>query len=152
MFGWLSYSFSKSQRLDAPGDSWRPFSYDQTHVLTAILSYKLGAGWELGGRFRYATGNPVTPVTGAVKDDNTDTFVPIYGPTNSARLPNFVQLDIRVDKVWVFNTWSLDLYLDVQNVTDTRAVEGTTYSFNYAQAVYFVGLPIIPVLGVKAAF
>lgn len=152
MFGWLSYSFSKSQRLDAPGDNWRLFDYDQTHVLTAILSYKLGAGWELGGRFRFATGNPRSPVVGAVKDDNTDTFVAIYGPANSARLPNFVQLDVRVDKVWVFNTWSLDLYLDVQNVTDTRAVEGTTYSFNYAQTVYFLGLPIIPVLGLKATF
>ncbi len=152
IFGWLSYSFSKSQRLDAPGDNWRPFDYDQTHVLTAILSYKLGAGWEVGGRFRYATGNPYTPVTGAVKDDNTDTFVPIYGATNSARLPSFVQLDIRLDKIWVFNTWSLDLYLDVQNVTDTRAVEGLTYSFNYAQRVFFIGLPIIPVLGVKAVF
>jgi TonB family protein len=152
LFGWLSYSFSKSQRLDAPGDNWRPFDYDQTHVLTAILSYKLGAGWELGGRFRYATGNPRTPVVGAVKDDNTDTFVALYGPINSARLPNFAQLDVRVDKIWVFNTFSLDLYLDIQNVTDTRAVEGTTYSFNYAQAVYFVGLPIVPVLGLKAVW
>jgi TonB family protein len=152
IFGWLSYSFSKSQRLDAPGDNWRPFDYDQTNVLTAVLSYKLGAGWELGGRFRYATGNPYTPILGAVKDDNTDTFVAIHGATNSARLPNFVQFDVRIDKVWVFNTWSLDLYLDVQNVTDTRAVEGITYNFNYSQAVYFVGLPIIPVLGLKATF
>jgi TonB family protein len=152
LFGWLSYSFSKSQRLDAPGDGWRPFDYDQTHVLTAILSYKLGAGWELGGRFRYATGDPLTPVVGAVKDDNTDTFVPSYGPTNSTRLPNFVELDIRVDKVWVFTTFSLDLYLDIQNVTNTRAVEGLTYSFNYGQSVYFLGLPIIPVLGLKASF
>jgi hypothetical protein len=152
LFGWLSYSFSKSQRLDAPGDSWRPFDFDQTHVLTAILSYKLGAGWELGGRFRYATGDPMTPVIGAVKDDNTDSFVPIYGATNSARLPSFVELDVRIDKVWVFSTFSLDLYLDIQNVTNARAVEGTTYSFNFAQAVNFVGLPIIPVLGLKAAF
>ncbi|HXX32812.1 MAG TPA: TonB-dependent receptor [Myxococcaceae bacterium] len=152
IFGWLSYSFSKSQRLDAPGDQWRPFDFDQTHVLTAIVSYKLGAGWELGGRFRYATGNPRTPIVGAVKDDNTDSFVPIFGPVNSARLPNFVQLDVRVDKVWVFDTWSLDLYLDVQNVTDSREVEGVTYNFNYTQSVYFVGLPIVPVLGIKAVF
>jgi len=152
LFGWLSYSFTKSQRLDAPGDQWRPFQYDQTHVLTAILSYKLGAGWEVGGRLRFASGNPYTPVVGAVKDDNTDTFVPIYGAPGSGRLPNFLQLDVRVDKTWVFNTWSLDVYLDVQNATNSRAVEGITYSFNYAQRVYFVGLPIIPVLGVKAVF
>jgi hypothetical protein len=63
-----------------------------------------------------------------------------------------VELDIRVDKTWVFTTWSLDLYLDIQNVTNARAVEGLTYSYNYAQTVYFLGLPIIPVLGLKATF
>jgi TonB family protein len=152
IFGWLSYSFIKSQRLDTPGGQWRYFDYDQTHVLTAIVSYKLGAGWEVGGRLRYATGNPQTPIVGSIKDDNTDSFIPIFGPTNSARLPDFLQLDVRVDKTWVFNTWSLDVYVDVENVTNSRAVEGTTYNFNFTQAVYFYGLPIIPVLGVKAIF
>ena len=152
IFGWLSYSFTKSQRLDRPGAQWRSFDFDQTHVLTAIVSYKLGAGWELGGRFRYATGNPRTPIVGSIKDDTSDSYVPVFGPTNSTRLPNFVQLDVRVDKVWVFDTWSLDLYLDVQNVTNSRAVEGITYNFNYSQAVYFEGLPIVPVLGIKAVF
>src|SRR5262249_15419948 len=113
MFGWIAYTFSRSERLDRTGDPWRLFDYDQTHVLTAIVSYKLGAGWELGGRFRYATGNPQTPVVGSIKDDITDTFVPLFGPTNSRRLPAFAQLDVRVDKVWTFNNWSLDLYLDV---------------------------------------
>jgi TonB dependent receptor len=152
LFGWIAYTFSRSERLDRTGDPWRLFDYDQTHVLTAILSYKLGAGWEVGGRFRYATGNPQTPIVGSIKDDNTDTFVPLFGAVNSLRLPNFVQFDVRIDKVWTFNTWSLDLYLDVQNVTNTRSVEGTAYSYNFAQSAHFEGLPIVPILGVKATF
>lgn len=152
LFGWIAYTFSRSERLDQTGEPWRLFDYDQTHVLTAIVSYKLGAGWELGGRFRYATGNPQTPIVGSIKDDLTDTFVPLFGPVNSRRLPAFAQLDVRVDKVWTFNNWSLDLYLDVQNVTNTRSVEGTAYSYNYAQSAYFEGLPIVPILGVKANF
>ena len=68
------------------------------------------------------------------------------------RLPAFAQLDVRIDKVWTFNNWSLDLYLDVQNVTNTRSVEGTAYSYNYAQSAHFEGLPIVPILGVKATF
>jgi TonB family protein len=152
LFGWIAYTFSRSERLDQTGEPWRLFDYDQTHVLTAIVSYKLGAGWELGGRFRYATGNPQTPIVGSIKDDLTDTFVPLFGPVNSRRLPAFAQLDVRVDKVWTFNNWSLDLYLDIQNVTNTRSVEGTAYSYNYAQSAYFEGLPIVPILGVKANF
>jgi len=152
LFGWIAYTFSRSERIDRPGADWRLFDFDQTHVLTAIASYKLGAGWELGGRFRFSTGNPRTPVVGAVKDDLTDTYVPIYGPVNSYRLPNFAQLDVRIDKVWVFDNWSLDLYLDIQNVTNTRSTEGTSYSYNYAQSARFEGLPIVPILGIKGTW
>ncbi len=152
LFGWIAYTFSRSERIDHPGANWRLFDFDQTHVLTAIASYKLGAGWEIGGRFRYATGNPQTPVVGSVKDDLTDSFVPLFGPVNSLRLPAFAQLDVRIDKVWVFDNWSLDLYLDVQNVTNTRSVEGTQYNYNYSQKGQFEGLPIVPILGVKGTW
>ena len=152
LFGWIAYTFSKSERIDRPGANWRLFDFDQTHVLTAIASYKLGAGWEIGGRFRYATGNPRTPVVGTVKDDLTDSYVPLYGSVNSYRLPNFAQLDVRIDKIWVFDNWSLDLYLDIQNVTNTRSVEGTSYSYNYAQSAHFEGLPIVPILGIKGTW
>lgn len=152
LFGWLAYTFSRSERIDRPGATWRLFDFDQSHVLTAIASYKLGAGWEIGGRFRFATGNPRTPVVGAVKDDLTDTYVPVYGPVNSYRLPDFAQLDVRVDKIWVFDNWSLDLYLDIQNVTSTRSTEGTTYNYNYSQSARFEGLPIVPILGIKGTW
>ena len=152
LFGWIAYTFSRSERIDHPGSNWRLFDFDQTHVLTAIASYKLGAGWEIGARFRYATGNPRTPVVGSVKDDLTDTYVPLFGPVNSYRLPNFAQLDVRIDKVWVFDNWSLDLYLDIQNVTNTRSVEGTSYNYNYAQNAQFEGLPIVPILGIKGTW
>ncbi|HET9037181.1 MAG TPA: TonB family protein [Myxococcaceae bacterium] len=152
LFGWIAYTFSRSERIDRPGANWRLFDFDQTHVLTAIASYKLGAGWEIGARFRYATGNPRTPVVGAVKDDLTDSYVPLFGPVNSYRLPNFAQLDVRIDKVWVFDNWSLDLYLDIQNVTNTRSTEGTQYNYNYSQSAQFEGLPIVPILGVKGSW
>ena len=152
LFGWVAYTFSRSERIDRPGASWRLFDFDQTHVLTAIASYKLGAGWEIGGRFRFATGNPRTPVVGAVKDDLTDTYVPAYGLVNSYRLPDFAQLDVRIDKIWVFDSWSLDLYLDIQNVTSTRSTEGTTYNYNYSQSARFEGLPIVPILGIKGTW
>src|SRR5262249_2590276 len=46
LFGWVSYSISKSERLDRPGEAWRLFDYDQTHNLTVVLSYKLPRGWQ----------------------------------------------------------------------------------------------------------
>ncbi|MGA7306239.1 MAG: hypothetical protein WBW88_15285, partial [Rhodothermales bacterium] len=39
-----------------------------------------------------------------------------YSRFGEERLDTFVSLDIRVDKRWNFTGWTLDLYLDIQNV------------------------------------
>ncbi|WP_338870910.1 TonB-dependent receptor [Myxococcus stipitatus] len=152
LFGWISYTLSRSERRDAPGAAWRLFDNDQTHVLTAIASYKLPKGWEVGARFRFASGNPTTPVVGAVRDDTNDVFLPLFAAVNSRRLPSFNQLDVRVDKIFVFDTWTLDVYLDLMNAYQNPAVEGIAYNYNYSQSAYFKGLPILPVLGAKGSF
>jgi TonB family protein len=152
LFGWLAYTVSRSEREDRPGASTRLFDNDQTHVLTAIASYKLPGGWEVGARFRFASGNPTTPVVGAVRDDLADIYVPFFGAVNSERLPSFHQLDVRVDKTWVYDRWSLNLFLDLTNAYNRAAFEGVTYSYNYSQREFFRGLPILPVLGVKGSF
>ncbi len=55
-FGWITYTLSKSERANAAGDPYYAYDFDQTHVFGAVASYDLGAGVEVGGRFRYATG------------------------------------------------------------------------------------------------
>jgi TonB family protein len=151
-FGWVAYTLSRSERRDHPGDAWRLFDNDQTHILTVIGSYKLPHGFQLGARFRLVSGNPSTPVVGAVRYDNADAYVPIFGPTNSERLPAFHQLDVRLDKTWVFDLWSLDLYLDVQNAYNHASIEGVSYSYDFRQRDFFKGLPVLPIIGLKGSF
>lgn len=151
-FGWVSYTLSRSERKDGPTQNWRRFDSDQTHVLTAIGSFRLPRGWELGARFRFATGNPYTPVVSAVRDDWADVFVPAYGRVNSRRLEPFHQLDVRVDKTWVFERWTLNAYLDLTNAYNNPSVEGVTYNYNYTEQKTFSGLPLLPVLGIKGNY
>ena len=127
----------------------RIFDLDQPHILTFITTWKPSASWSIGGRFRYVSGNPSTPVERAVYLANSDIYVPIYGETNSARFDPFIELDIRIDKTWVYNTWKLNLYLDIQNATNRANQEGTIYSFDYTETTSLSGLPIAPILGVK---
>ena len=151
-FGWLAYTLSRSDRIDRPGQPRRLFDFDQTHNLTAIASYKLGGGWQLGARYRIITGNPNTPVIGSRYLAGYDAYLPIYGPANSVRVPPFHQLDVRLDKTWTFDSWLLDAYLDVLNTYNHRAIEGLVYSYDYSGMSYFRGLPIIPTLGLKGSF
>ncbi|HEX7671331.1 MAG TPA: TonB-dependent receptor, partial [Polyangiaceae bacterium] len=149
-FGWLSYSILRSERTDGGSQAYRPFDLDQTHVFTALASYDLGAGFEIGSRFRYSTGYPRTPVTRAVYDSRTDAYQPVFGVHNSERIPAFYQLDARVAKRFKLGgTAELEAYLDVQNVTNRGNPEEVVYNFDYTKKSYITGLPVLPVLGGK---
>jgi TonB family protein len=152
LYGWLSYTLLKSERRDHPGDPWRPFQYDQTHILTVIAGYHLPWEIDVGARFRYVTGNPMTPLGPGINDADQGVTIPIPGAPYSERLPAFTQLDLRVDKRFTFKSWILSIYLDVSNVTNNGNVEGYAYSFDYRQRAAVTSLPILPSLGVRASF
>jgi TonB family protein len=147
-FGFLSYTLSRSERNDH-GDGWRLFDYDQTHILTVAGGYRLPRNWDLGATFRYASGNPGTPILGGIYDANADFYSPVFGATNSIRNPATHQLDLRIEKGWRFQSWALAAYLDLQNVYNHRSQEGLQYSYDYATSKPVLGLPILPSFGLR---
>jgi hypothetical protein len=152
-FGWLSYTLSRSERRNGPGQPSYLFNYDQTHVLTVLGSYNLGRGWQVGARFRLVSGDPYTPMTGGAFDATVGAQQGVAAfPPFAARMQLFQQLDARVDKVWSFQTWKLSAYLDVQNVYIAKNPVGVTYSYNFTQSSIINGLPILPILGLRAEF
>jgi TonB family protein len=153
--GWLAYTLMRAERRDSGATAYRLFQYDQTHILTLFGSYSLPRNWQIGSRFRYVTGNPATPVDNSIFDASTDVggYTAIYSPNKyTYRVPAFHQLDIRVDKRWIYNTWMLTAYLDLQNVYNRANPEQPQYNYNFQNRQYSQGLPIYPILGVKGEF
>ncbi len=149
-FGWLAYTLSRSERSDDPSLPLERFSFDQTHILTALGSYRLGAGWQLGARFRYVTGSPYTPTRGGMMDYDAGAYAPVQSRKEySARLPAFHQLDVRIDKTWQFDAWKLQAYLDVQNVYNRQNVEAMSNNYDYSRTSTVSGLPFLPIIGVR---
>jgi hypothetical protein len=149
--GWISYTLSRGQRRDHPGLQYRLFDYDQTHVLSVVANYQY-RGWSFGARFRFSTGFPRTPVTGAFQDVRGDQYQPLFGAHNSIRIPNFFQLDLRVDYTFVWRRAALELYLDIENVTYQRNPEEVVYSEDFSKRGYITGLPTLAVLGARVRF
>jgi hypothetical protein len=147
-FGWLSYSYSHSTRVDEPGEASRLFDYDQPHSLNAALSWK-GRRWQLGGRFQLYSGLPYTPPVGAVFESDKNLYVPVYGAVNSQRAPMHHQLDLRVDYLWHWGPTEMTAFLDVQNVYMNESVAAYFYSYDYSQREAFKSLPIIPSIGLR---
>jgi outer membrane receptor for ferrienterochelin and colicin len=148
-FGWIAYSLSRSERDYNGGTQWALNQFDQPHNLIVIASYKLPFDFIAGVRIRYVSGPLDTPTVSAIYDANGNYYFPIPGPLYSRRLPDFFQLDVRIDKRFVFKNWMLSLYCDVQNVTNRRNVEALIYNYNYTKEAYITGLPILPVFGIK---
>ena len=152
-FGWVAYTLSRSVLVDTPTEPERLQQFDQTHILTVLGSYKLGRGWEIGGRFRFVSGSLTTPQGYGFVDENAGAQLPLTSfPPYTRRLPPFHQLDIRVDKRWVYRHWTLSAYMDVLNVYNAGNVEGTSYNYNFTKSVNATGLPILPSFGVRAEF
>jgi hypothetical protein len=142
----------RSQRRDAPSLDWRLFDYDQTHVFTALGSYDLGNGFEVGARLRYATGYPRTPVMASYFDARTNAYQPIFGVHNGARIPSFFALDVRGAKRFRIGRVQAECYLDLQNVTNNGNPEEIVYSTSFTQRGYITGMPILPVLGARVTW
>ena len=152
-FGWISYTLMRSERKDEPGDDFRLFDLDQTHIFTILGQYRLTSDWSVGGRWRYVTGNPQTPLGDPVYDATFGFYDPrAVGGTNSDRLPAFHQLDVRGERRWTFDTWRLVAYLELQNAYNRQNPETLQYNYDYSEHTFVTGLPIIPSFGIRGEF
>ena len=153
-FGWIAYTLNRSEeRRAGSGRDYTLSTFDQTHILTVVASYKLPFGFEIGARFRYVTGRPKTNLTHQfdIYQADSNSYSGQFGPTNAGRIKDFNQLDIRLDKNFLFKSWTLDVYLDVQNVYNMKNVEASFFDYRRRNEYEVPGLPILPVLGIKAS-
>ena len=151
-FGWISYTLSRSERRNRATGQWDLFNTDQTHILGLVAGYSLPWRLDISGRLRIVSGNPETPIVGAAFDADADMYRPRRGDPNSIRAATFNQLDLRLDRRFVFDTWNMSVYLDITNVYNATNPEGTQYNYDYTEQEPLRGLPFLPTIGVSARF
>ena len=132
--GWASYTFGMARRDQYGLD--QPFDYDRRHAVSLVGSWRVSPKVDMAATFRAFSGFPRTPVLGlrvAATETEDGRLVPaldaegryVYetdlggvSNLNSAVLPPFLRLDLRInwkpkgdDGRWLF-------YLDVINLTN----------------------------------
>jgi hypothetical protein len=151
VFGWASYALSRSRRTLSDGTRF-PFEFDQTHVFNGVVSWEVGRNWTLGGVFHYNTGRPYTPFTVDRCGDPGTYYDPRLGEPNSARLPGYWRIDVRINKREVFDTWFFDFYIDFFNA----AFQFETIGFDVNTATGEIeeeNVPLfIPMIGIRGEF
>ena len=126
LYGILAYTLSWSEFNDKNGKAVNS-AWDSRHTLSLVGGMKLKRNWEMGAKFRMASGRPYTPydVQRSLVKGNWDVkgvALNDYSRLNTERLGTFSQLDVRVDKVWYFKRSSLNLYMDIQNFLNKEYV------------------------------
>lgn len=148
--GWVSYTLSRAERFFSCG--LRPSDFDQRHILNIVVQARLPGRFVLGGRFYLGTGRPYTRlelVPGTLQIEE-----PLR---NNARLPDFFQFDVRLDREWLFRRWALSAFLEVANATYSQSILFLRYPRENGVTRYdrpeLVGFRfILPSLGVRARF
>lgn len=153
-YGWLSVAYSETKRKNNLTDENFKYEYDQPWIINLVSSYQINPIWQLGFKWRYQSGQLVTPLVRSVPNaDNPELYDPIYGELNSERLPASHSLDVRADRTFHHAGWDMDLYVEILNVYNHRNVTGYSYSeADYSVKEQKLGLPMMPSFGIKAKF
>jgi len=130
IYGIVSYTWVRSEFTNADG-KFAPSSWDNGHILNLTAGKKFKRNWELGAKFRLFGGAPYTPydiATSSRKNvwDVNQQGVLDYARVNSERFDLFHALDLRIDKTWYFEKWSLNAYFDIQN-SYGNAIDGNPF-------------------------
>lgn len=120
-YGIASYTLGWSEFEDKNGN-FVPSSWDARHIANVVIGKRFEKNWEVGVNWRFQTGLPFTPF------DRQSSALVLNWQANGRGIRDFDLLntrradlvsaiDIRVDKKWFFDKWSLNIFLDIENVT-----------------------------------
>ncbi|HMV80525.1 MAG TPA: TonB-dependent receptor, partial [Leptospiraceae bacterium] len=97
---YLNYYDDGNYEFIFDNDREELYDLDRRHILSLVFGWKFTGGWQIGGRFRYASNLPVTKITGSTRVSQVSTFglnlyLPKYSDQyNSYRLPTVSQFDL----------------------------------------------------------
>ncbi len=121
----VSYTWVRSSFKDKH-NVFIPSAWDNRNILNVTALASMKKNWDIGIKWRFVGGAPYTPYDLerssliAAWDVKGQGYLD-YNKYNSERLASFQQLDLRVDKEYYFRKWSLNLYLDIQNLYNFKA-------------------------------
>lgn len=112
IYGSASLSLNRTRFKALDGIS-RVGAYDAPVVFNVAAGWRPNAAWDLGLRFRVASGRVTTPhITSGPLEGRLD-----FGRYNQGgRMPTFHTLDIRADRRWALGSLQLTTYLEIQDV------------------------------------
>ncbi len=112
----FSYTYFFSEFTGFDTSVYIPSVWDSRHLVSFVGGYKLKKNWEISSRYRFAGRTPFVPKDLAQSLINYPEIILDYSRLGEEKLKIFSQLDVRVDKKWNYQKYTLNIFFEVQNI------------------------------------
>ena len=124
-FGWISYAYTHAERRENPGDSYRPYFFDNTNIVSVVANYNFTPKFEIGAKWQYLNGTSEVPISSVVlvQDPLTRGLNPLLADIDeavTAELTPYHKLDLRVSYKFDFMGLRIGAFLDILNVYNRK--------------------------------
>lgn len=124
-FGWISYAYTHAERRENPGDSYHPYFFDNTNIVSVVANYNFTPKFEIGAKWQYLNGTSEVPISSVIliQDPMTRGLNPLLADVDeavTAELTPYHKLDLRVSYKFDFMGLRIGAFLDILNVYNRK--------------------------------
>lgn len=149
LYAIFNYTYCKSVRKDNDNGKTYDFNYDSPHIMNLISTYKLGNWWDFNITCRYATGLPYTPYNLETRYQDNGKWFCEKGEKNIERLPDYLRIDLRVDRRFIFKNFNIGAFLEIWNITNHENVMNYDYSYDFLSKEPVTLFSLMPMIGLS---
>ena len=62
-FGWFSYAYTHAERRNTPNAPYKPFLFDNTHIVSLVANYSPSPKVSIGAKWQYVSGTSAVPLS-----------------------------------------------------------------------------------------
>ena len=124
-FGWISYAYTHAERQETPDVAYRPYLFDNTHILSLVANYIFTPNFEIGAKWQYLSGTSEVPVSAValIQDPVTRGLNPLLASADeqlSVELEPYHKLDLRLSYKWNVKGMKIGGFIEVLNVYNRK--------------------------------
>ena len=140
-FGWLSYAYTHAERRETPDTAYKPFLFDNTHIVSIVANYSPTTKTEIGAKWQYSSGTTAVPLSTLimVQDPVTVGMHPLISDVAGAifptEFPAYHRLDLRFK--YKRTLWGLPVtaFTEIWNVYNKKNKIRLRVADKFAEAI-----------------
>ena len=149
-YGQANVAFTSATQAGLDGVQ-RAATFNYPRVFNVTGGYRLNAKWEFAARASYLSGRaytPFDPVASAAQRRGIFDLKQV----NAVRLPNYVRIDVRVDRVFSFHGNPVRIFVGAQNVLGRNNIAGYIWNRSSNEVQVNKQIGVFPLIGMDWRF